>query len=294
MRADIIGVSVKLTSSDTRTANAMVNPKLFMKRPTMPPMNATGMNTATSDSVVASTARPISRVASTAAWKGGNSFSSMNRQMFSSTTIASSMTMPTASVRASMVIELSVRPMYQIRPKVAMIDAGIATEAMMVDRQFPRNSQDHQRREERADHEVLLDALDRGLDELRLVAHDADVVARRQLRLHVLEPLLDVLHDLHRVGAGLPTDEQHDRADAVDPRQRRRVGHAVLDARDVAQQDRVALALLHDDLVELRRWRPHAPASAARASPGPVRRARRGSRRSAPPSRARRRVTVTL
>ena len=39
-RADSIGVSVKLTSSDTMIANAIVRPKLFMKRPTMPPMNA--------------------------------------------------------------------------------------------------------------------------------------------------------------------------------------------------------------------------------------------------------------
>ena len=66
-RADSIGVSVKLTSSDTMIANAIVSPKLFMNRPTMPPMKATGTKIATSESVVASTARPISRVASTAA-----------------------------------------------------------------------------------------------------------------------------------------------------------------------------------------------------------------------------------
>ena len=41
-------------------ANAIVRPKLFMNRPTMPPMKPTGTKIATSDSVVASTARPIS------------------------------------------------------------------------------------------------------------------------------------------------------------------------------------------------------------------------------------------
>ena len=66
-RAASIGVSVKLTSSDTMIANAIVRPKLFMNRPTMPPMNPTGTNMATSDSVVASTARPISCVPSIAA-----------------------------------------------------------------------------------------------------------------------------------------------------------------------------------------------------------------------------------
>src|SRR6266566_2558394 len=48
-RADIIGVSVKLTSSDTMMANAIVRPKLFMKRPTMPLMNPTGTKIATSE-----------------------------------------------------------------------------------------------------------------------------------------------------------------------------------------------------------------------------------------------------
>ena len=60
--------------------------------------------------------------------------------MFSSTTIASSMTMPTESVSASMVSMLSVKPMYQMRAKVAMIDVGMATAAMIVERRLPRNS----------------------------------------------------------------------------------------------------------------------------------------------------------
>jgi hypothetical protein len=74
-----MGVSVKLTSSDTITAKAIVRPKLFMKRPLIPLMNPMGRKIATSDSVVARTARPISFVASTAAVKGCCPFSSMNR-----------------------------------------------------------------------------------------------------------------------------------------------------------------------------------------------------------------------
>ena len=60
--------------------------------------------------------------------------------MFSSTTIASSMTMPTDSVSASIVIRLSVKPMYQIRPNVAMIEVGMAMAAMIVERRFLRNT----------------------------------------------------------------------------------------------------------------------------------------------------------
>ena len=60
--------------------------------------------------------------------------------MFSSTTIASSMTMPTESVSASMVIKLSVKSMYQMSPNVAMIEVGIAMAAMTVERKFIRKS----------------------------------------------------------------------------------------------------------------------------------------------------------
>ena len=74
----------------------------------MPFMNATGKKTAMSDKVVATTARPISFVASTAARIGFSFFSSMWRKMFSRTTMASSMTMPTASASASSVTVLSV------------------------------------------------------------------------------------------------------------------------------------------------------------------------------------------
>ena len=50
------------------------------------------------------------------------------------------MTMPTASVSASIVMVFSVKPWYHISPKVAMIDVGMAIAAMIVERQFPRNT----------------------------------------------------------------------------------------------------------------------------------------------------------
>jgi len=62
-RDDSIGVSVKLTSREIRIAAPMVRPKLRRNRPGMDCMKATGRNTASSDSVVASTGRPISLVA---------------------------------------------------------------------------------------------------------------------------------------------------------------------------------------------------------------------------------------
>ena len=111
-----------------------------MKRPTMPAMKPTGRNTASSDSVVAVTARPISFVPSMAAWKGGTPFSSIKRKMFSRTTTASSITMPTISVSASIVIEFIVKPIAAINPNVAMIEVGIAIAAMKVERMLHKKT----------------------------------------------------------------------------------------------------------------------------------------------------------
>ena len=57
---DSIGSSVKLTNIEISTAATMVMPNSWKNLPMMPPMKPIGRNTATIDSVVASTARPIS------------------------------------------------------------------------------------------------------------------------------------------------------------------------------------------------------------------------------------------
>ena len=72
-------------------------------------MNETGTKITTSEKVVAMTARPMSAVASRAASNGRIFFSSTKRKTFSSTTMASSITMPTISTRASIVTLLSVK-----------------------------------------------------------------------------------------------------------------------------------------------------------------------------------------
>src|ERR1039458_8019696 len=58
--------------------------------------------------------------------------------MFSSTMMASSITMPTIRVKASMVIWLRVNPMAAIRAKVEMIEVGMAMEAIRVVRILAR------------------------------------------------------------------------------------------------------------------------------------------------------------
>ncbi|MCG3161881.1 MAG: hypothetical protein JMDDDDMK_03096 [Acidobacteria bacterium] len=103
-------------------------------------MKEIGRKMTTSESVVASTARPISFVASLAACIGCIFFSSMNRKMFSRTTIASSITTPTISTSASIVTLLSVKSSAFIIPKVEITEAGMAMPAMIVERHERINS----------------------------------------------------------------------------------------------------------------------------------------------------------
>jgi len=70
---------------------------------------------------------------------GETPFSSMYRKMFSSTTIASSITMPVASESESIVMLFSVNPSAFMTVKVPMIDVGIARAAMKVTRRFLMN-----------------------------------------------------------------------------------------------------------------------------------------------------------
>src|SRR5512146_471635 len=103
-------------------------------------MNDTGMKMTTSENVVAVTARPMSAVAARAAANGDIFFSSTNRKMFSSTTIASSITIPTIRTRASIVTLFRVKLSAHIIPKVETTEAGIATAAIAVERQLRMNA----------------------------------------------------------------------------------------------------------------------------------------------------------
>jgi hypothetical protein len=99
-------------------------------------MNATGRKITTSETVVAVTASEISFVPVMAASKGGRRSSSVCRKMFSSTMMASSMTMPVESDSPSMVKLLRVKPAMRMAVKVAMIDTGIASAATKAGRSF--------------------------------------------------------------------------------------------------------------------------------------------------------------
>ena len=98
-RAHIIGVVVSETTSEIRIATDSVTANSRKRRPTMPPISRIGMNTAISDRLIDSTVKPTSRAPCSAASNGAMP-SSMWREVFSSTTIASSTTKPVAIVSA--------------------------------------------------------------------------------------------------------------------------------------------------------------------------------------------------
>ena len=98
-RLQSMGVSVSETKPDTRIAALMVTANSWNSRPSSPPISSTGMNTATSDSVIERMVKPISREPSSAA-SIADFPCSMWRWMFSSITMASSTTNPTDSVSA--------------------------------------------------------------------------------------------------------------------------------------------------------------------------------------------------
>src|SRR5215469_7016343 len=120
--------------TDTATANCRNS------CPLMPGMNATGTNTDSKTNVMARIGPVISVIAFLHA-SGTDSLgsSSITRSAFSTTTMASSTTMPMASTSASNVTVLAEYPMSSITANVPMIETGTATSGISVVRSLPRN-----------------------------------------------------------------------------------------------------------------------------------------------------------
>ena len=81
------------------TAIASTTENSRNSRPTMPPMNSSGMKTAMSETVIETTVKPICRAPTSAACNGFMP-RSVSLAMFSIMTIASSTTKPTEMVSA--------------------------------------------------------------------------------------------------------------------------------------------------------------------------------------------------
>ncbi len=102
-------------------------------------MNAVGTNTAPSTSAMAMIGPDTSSIARLVASSGGWP-SSMCRSAFSTTTMASSTTMPMASTRPKSDSVLSEKPRPSMIAKVPISDTGTATSGMIDARQVCRNT----------------------------------------------------------------------------------------------------------------------------------------------------------
>ena len=98
-RLHIIGVRVSDTTPDITIATLTVTANSRKSRPTRPPISSSGMKTATSDRVMETMVKPISREPTRAASVGAFP-ASIWRMTFSTMTMPSSIINPTAMVSA--------------------------------------------------------------------------------------------------------------------------------------------------------------------------------------------------
>ena len=141
--AESAGLSVSELKAEMIVEAAMVKANWRKNCPVMPVMNAQGTNTALSTSPTAITGPETWLMALIVASRGARPCS-MWCSTASTTTIASSTTMPMASTRPNSVRLLRLKPIAAITAKVPTIATGTAIRGMIADRQFCRNSKDHE------------------------------------------------------------------------------------------------------------------------------------------------------
>ena len=127
------------TKSERIVETAIVTANWRKNCPEMPATNALGTNTAQSTRLAATTAPPTSSIARRAASTGARPSESA-RSTFSTTTIASSTTIPIASTRPKSERMLSEKPSAAIAANVPTSETGIATSGITLARQFCRKT----------------------------------------------------------------------------------------------------------------------------------------------------------
>src|SRR5262249_44956199 len=204
----------------------------------MPEMKAEGTKTAHSVRAIEISAPPTSSIVRWAACKGDTP-SRILRSTFSTTTIASSTTMPTASTRPNRDRLLSDMPKATRIVNVPTRETGIAMTGMIVARQ-----DGHENRYD--------DLVDRLRDEDRRIVDDDGVDAGRKVLLQLLHGRHDFTIDRERVGAGLGIDEQGRRIAAIHVGRAAVIRGADLDPTDVADAGHASSVVgLDDDVGEL-------------------------------------------
>ncbi len=177
----------------------------------------------------------------------------MLRSTFSTTTIASSTTMPTASTSPNSVRLFSVKPNIAMKKNVPISDTGMATIGMTAARQVCRKMMIDQHDEQHRFENGLDHGVDRLADELGRIVDDGVLDAGRKALRDPLHRLHDRIGGRERVRAGPLEDRERDRRAAAEIGVRRIVLRGELDRRDVLQPHHRAGGLLHHDVGELLR-----------------------------------------
>src|SRR5690606_12266619 len=132
------GLSVSATNPEMVTDNAIVIANCLYNSPVIPPKNAAGTNTAASTSTIAITGPVTSSIARFAASLGDSLPLDRCRSTFSTTTIASSNTMPIAKTMPKSVSVLTENPSACMPANVPISEIGTATAGISVARQLWR------------------------------------------------------------------------------------------------------------------------------------------------------------
>ncbi len=133
------GLSVRAFTLEKATDTAIVIANCWYSRPVMPPMKATGTNTAISTSEVAMTGPVTSPIASIVASRGDMPVSILAITA-STTTMASSTTVPIASTSPSSDSVLIEKPSTGKATSAPISDTGTVTSGMSVARKFCRKT----------------------------------------------------------------------------------------------------------------------------------------------------------
>ncbi len=208
-------------------------------------MNAVGTNTAISTSAVAMIGLVTSRIACCAAAMGARP-RAMLRSTFSTTTIASSTTMPIASTRPNSDSAFSEKPNEMHHRERADERHGHGRERNHRRAPGLQEQHDHEHDEQQRFEQRVHDGVDRLAHEHRRVVDDVVVDALRKVLRELRHLRAHLVRDVDRVAAGPLIDRDRGRGLVVEQRAQRVGARAELDARDVAEsRDLAVLADLH-------------------------------------------------
>ena len=203
-------VQTSARTSDVSSDTLMAIASALKNVPVTPVIVMSGRNTTIGVSVepISGTVSSLSALA--VACSGPSPLSRCST-MFSTTTILSSITRPTAAARPPSVIRLKLWPSIFIAMNVTTIVTGHDEPGHHRGAPVAQEEPDDQSRQEQADDDRVADAADRLLDDVRLVVERSHLDAGRQRRPDRGHLLVHFVGDLHGVAVRLAVDAQEQR-----------------------------------------------------------------------------------